>query len=101
MTDPTDFLTALYEVAPEASFVTISGHVLNGDGYAVDAHGKRVWSDQIAAVPVAEIADLVIEQRDRWLTVQPRISPRRGSEDNAAAVVAAAQRFRFCGLVGR
>ena len=97
MTDPTDFLTALYEVAPEASFVTISGHVLNGDGYAVDAHGKRVWSDQIAAVPVAEIADLVIEQRDRWLTVQPRISPRRGSEDNAAAVVALPSDFDFAG----
>ena len=92
---PAEFLTALYGIAPEGTFVNVSGYALNGSGYVFDKIGQRIWTDRIAAVPVEQIAGLEIEERDRWFCVQPRREPKRGGEANTAAVIAVFGDFDF------
>ncbi len=89
------FLDALFAIAPADTFVNVSGWVMNGDGYAVDETGGRIWTDKVGAYPVSDVGHLEVPQVDRWFTVHPRVRPSRGSEDNTAVVVAVVADFDF------
>ena len=91
----TAFLDALFAPAPPGTFINVSGYAMNGDGYALDKNGSRIWTDKIGAYSVSEVGHLETPELDRWFTPHPRLKPERGSEENTAAVVAVFADFDF------
>jgi hypothetical protein len=96
MTESAEFLEALFSIVGDG-YVAVSGHRRNGDGYIEGEGGRRKWCENLNVAPVAEVADLVTDEGERWFTTQPRIEPERGGESNTSAVVCVIADFDFVG----